>query len=113
MVHQGRSFASYLRRVGMGLLAVLLLAVGILWARDVAIDRSYKLAVTGPTPLYSSSPIERSSSNPVVAVLQPGEPVRVLRMRYGKDFQTFQVETKNGPTGWLVYGNSIKVLSHG
>jgi hypothetical protein len=87
--------------------------MALLWARDIANDRSYKLAVTNPTPLYSISPIDLPATNPVVVVIQPGEPVRVLRMRYGKDFQTFRVETKSGQTGWLVYGNGILVLPHG
>jgi hypothetical protein len=86
---------------------------GALWGVDVIADRSYRLAVVAPAALYSLPPHEYPQSNPVVATLQPGQPIRVLRLRYGKDFQTFRIETPDGPTGWVVGGEGIKVLSHG
>jgi hypothetical protein len=88
--------------------AIVLLAVaaigGALWGADVIADRSYQLAVVAPASLYSLPPHEYPKSNPTVATLQPGQPIRVLRLRYGKDFQAFRVETSMVRLGglWVV-----------
>ena len=81
------------------------------WGADVASDRRYQLAVVEATPLLSHSPLEYLSSNPPLATLQPGQPVKVLRMRYGKDFQTFKIETTSGTVGWVIGGRGIRVVS--
>lgn len=89
------------------------LVIALVWAGDIYQDRTYKLAIVAPAPLYSLGPHEYPESNPQVATLQPGEELYVLRMRYGKGFQTFRVETRGGQTGWVVNGQGIKVVSHG
>ena len=36
-----------------------------------------------------------------------------LRLRSGKDFQAFRVETDEGLVGWVISGKEIKVMSYG
>ena len=80
---------------------------------DVLGDRKYKVAVEGPSPLYALPPYEYPKSNPVLFTLPVGAPLRVLRVRYGKDFQALRVETLEGQAGWVVNGDGVKVLSRG
>ena len=89
------------------------LAVAVVYGVDVAADRRYQLAVVEPTPLLSVSPLKRSAPNPSLATLQPGQPIKVLRMRYGKDFQTFKIETTSGTIGWVIGGKGVRVVSTG
>jgi len=35
----------------------------------------------------------------------------VLRVAYGKDFQTFRVETQSGRVGWVILGQGIQPRS--
>jgi hypothetical protein len=93
--------------VGMAVL------LGAVWGADVISDRTYRLAVIGPTPLYAFPPHEYPDTNPVVATLNPGQPIRVLRLRYGKDFQAFRVETSDGRVGWVIGGEGINIVSAG
>lgn len=92
---------------------VLTFLAGLIWAGDIYTDRQYRLAVIASALLYSLPPHEYPISNPALATLKPNDELRVLRMRYGKDFQAFRVETKSGLVGWVIGGDGIKVLSHG
>ena len=91
--------------------AVVSAVVAAVWGVDIAADRRYQLAVVEPTPLLSVSPLEYPASNLPLATLQPGQQVKVLRMRYGKDFQTFKIETTSGTTGWVIGGQGVRVVS--
>ena len=97
--------------------AVLLFLVTIVggawYGVDVIDARSYELTVIGAAPMYSLPPHEYPKSNPIAATLQPGQAVRVLRHRYGKDFQAFRVETLDGRVGWVVGGEGIEVRHRG
>lgn len=86
---------------------------GLLWVGDIITDRSYKVAVVKAAPLYSLPPYEYPKANPLIATLQAGQPIRVLRMRYGKDFQAFRVETESGIEGWVIGGEGVQVVSRG
>lgn len=100
------------KRVIVVFLAVCALGFA-LWGIDVLADRRYRVAIVAPAALYSLPPHEYPESNPVVAVLPPGQSVRVLRVRYGKDFEALRVETLDGQVGWLLGGEGVKVLSRG
>jgi hypothetical protein len=91
-------------------LAVITIIVGLGWFCDVIADRAYKVEIVLPAPLLSISPVDYPKVNPVLLTLKPGSPVKVLRMRYGKDFQTFRVETSEGIVGWIIGGEEVKVL---
>ena len=92
---------------------VMVIVVGALWGRDILLDCTYCITIVESAPLYSLPPHEYPKTNPVLATLTPGTPVQVLRLRYGKDFQMFRVQTSTGLVGWVIGGSSIKVVSHG
>jgi hypothetical protein len=100
------------KRIAVAFSAIIAL-LGAVWGGDILSDRSYQLAIVGPAPLYSLPPHQYPASNPVAATLRPGQSIRVLRLRYGKDFQAFRVETADGRDGWVIGGEGIKVVSHG
>jgi hypothetical protein len=96
------------------ILIALLLAVSIaggLWGMDVLADRKYQIEVVSPTELFSLPPHEYPPTNPTISTLKKGQLVRVLRLRYGKDFQAFRVETTDGLIGWVIQGEGIRVMS--
>jgi hypothetical protein len=90
----------------------LVLGLG-LWGGDILIDRAYRLVVIEPVPLYSLPPHEYPKRNPTIGTLKPEQAIRVLRLRYAKDSQTFQIETKDGVVGWVVSGKELKVIPPG
>jgi hypothetical protein len=92
-------------------IATALLLVFAFWSYDIICGRRYQLTVDKPTPVLSVSPTEYPTSNPPVTMLQPGQSIKVLRMRYGKDFQTFKIETPSGDICWVVGGEGVRVLS--
>lgn len=94
-------------------LVVCAILISCVWGGDILSDRAYRLEIVGAAPLYSLSPYEYPKFNPVVTTLKPGQPVRVLRLRYGKDFQAFRVETKDGFIDWVIGSEGVKVVSHG
>lgn len=76
-------------------------------------DRNYKVAVVASAPLYSLAPHEYPQTNPLIQTLSPGQSLRVLRVRYGKDFEAFKVEAPGGRVGWVVGGQGVEVVSRG
>lgn len=93
------------------IVGLFVLVGAVLWGGDILADRSITLAVVAPAPLYSLSPIDYEKSNPILSMVPPGQHLKVMRMRYGKDFQTFHVETETGALGWVIGGEGIKVTS--
>ena len=102
-----------MRTAALATLGVFSFIIVCLWGGDVLADRSIALAVVSPAPLYSLAPTDYPPSNPVILTISPGQRTKVLRMRYGKDFQAFRVETENGSVGWVVGGEGIKIESGG
>jgi hypothetical protein len=84
------------------------IVIAALWGGDVLSDRSIKLSVVSAAPLYSIPPTDYPNKNPILLTLSPGQHIKVLRMRYGKDFQTFRVEADNGASGWVIYGEGVQ-----
>ncbi|HEY9193697.1 MAG TPA: SH3 domain-containing protein [Methyloversatilis sp.] len=101
------------RRIACFVLAMLALVAGALWIGDLAGDQKYTVAVVSPAPLYALPPTDYPNSNPVVKTLSAGVPLRVLRVRYGKDFEALKVETPNGEVGWVSGGEGVTVASRG
>lgn len=96
----------------LGKLTLLLGAIVIaVWAGDLLVDRSHSITVVSDTPLYSLPPQDYPANNPQIATLKQGEPVKVIRIGHGKDFQAFRVETRSGQTGWVVLGKGIEARS--
>lgn len=101
-----------LKRAAIALVLVAAAVAG-LWAADVVAARRWVLAVVGPEPLLSLPPHEYPKANPPIRMLSPGEPLRVLRVRYGKDFESIEVEAGHGQVGWVLVGSGVQVLSRG
>jgi hypothetical protein len=85
----------------------------VLYLLDVASDRRYVVVVQKDTPLLTLPPHEYPNPNPAGAEVKSGQPVRVLRVRYGKDFESLKVETESGEVGWVVNGLGVEVVSRG
>src|SRR4051812_41958794 len=77
------------------------------WAIDIVRDRMIDLVVVSDAPVYAISPIENQFANPKIAVLHPGQRIRVLRSRGGKDFIAYQIETESGLRGWVYLGDGV------
>ncbi len=82
-----------------------LLAIAFL--ADVHADRELLLVVTADTAVlrdFPTRPNSDTASNVVIATIHAGQPSRVLRVRYGKDFQAVKVRLPDGLTGWVITG---------
>ncbi len=86
------------------------LAGAAIWLGDIYNDRRHRLVILGPTPLYAAFPLEQPQSGRVLGMLGPGQSVTVLRMRHGKDFRVFKIETATGIRGWVVEGQSARAI---
>ena len=98
-----------LRRWSLIFIALALMGT-VLWLADIYRDRQYRLVVLASAPLYAQSPLDAPSSNKVLGALGPGQGVKVLRMRHGKDFRTFKVETGTGIRGWVIEGQGVRAI---
>jgi len=81
--------------------------VGGLYACDVGQDRKYSVEVLEDTKLFEDWELLYYSANPVE--VRAGESLRVVRIRYSKEFQMVKVEKENGETGWLISGGSVEL----
>ncbi len=86
-------------------LSILLTLVGAIalgwYFWDLRSDQSKSIKVLRSTPLYSEP--ETMSGTPSIGVVDPGEKLRVRRIRYGKNFMNVKVEKENGITGWIIF----------
>ncbi len=92
-------------------IAAVALAIATFWLADVAADRRYVVAVVGPESLLTLPPHEYPEVNPSIETLQPGQSLQVLRVRYGKDFESLKVQAPSGHVGWVLGGGGVKVIS--
>jgi hypothetical protein len=102
-----------MRKKGIFLLTAILTVALVTRGLDYWESSHYVVAVISPAPLYSINPAEYPTSNPLVATILPGTTIRVLKVRYGKDFEALQVETSEKQTGWVISGEGVKVMSRG
>ena len=82
------------------------LAVFVLWANDVRIDREKTVTVISPTPVFVGSGSEADCSTPrgQTAIEKPGATLHVRRIRYWKDCATVNVVLPDGRSGHIVLG---------
>ena len=97
-------------RIAALALAIATLASSALYAYDVHQDRLHHLAPTETVPVFAADRLDcgREERTPVASV-GPANPVRVLRIRYGKDCQTVKIQMASGQTGWLLGDGSFSV----
>jgi hypothetical protein len=83
----------------VGLLAAVPTAI---IALDIRSDRRRTVTVNVRTPLYAEPRLDCGRREPAaIAFVSPGDRVKVLRVRYGKDCQTVKVAIGDGGVGWL------------
>jgi len=71
-------------------------------------DQRYRISIKGDTQvLVQPYPSGTVSDNRVVAVLLAGDAVRVLRVRYGRDYLAFKIELADGTEGYVISGDNF------
>lgn len=90
-------------RIVMGLTIFMSLGLSAWWVWDIQKDKSKAVIILKTTPLLSSG--SSDSDQKVISELQPGESLRVLRIRYDKDYMTIKVERKDSSFGWVIYNS--------
>jgi hypothetical protein len=112
--HVGEVEAVQPRWSGIAMASALIIGIPtFFYVMDIAQDRRYIIRVMETTPLLTLPPHEYPSRNPPGFVVNAGERLKVLRVRYGKDFEALQVETATGEIGWALNGVGIEVVSRG
>ena len=93
----------------IGLLVLVILALSGWFFWDVQSDKSKSIKITKALPLYDNwEPLNGQQSNSNV---MPGENLKVVRIRYGKDYMAIKVERENGSNGWVIYQGDAVELS--
>lgn len=85
--------------------AIAVVGVGwYLW--DLRTDRSKTIKILISTSLREEWD---SMSGPTVGRVEPGEKLKVLRIRYAKDHIAVKVEKTDGATGWIIPDDSVEI----
>jgi len=93
-------------------LVIIAFAVAAPFALDVINDRQDRVVVTDILEVYATSePPGRDHSHLVVASVTPAETLKVLRLRYGKDYMVIRVKLPNGQQGYIFYGDHFRIIS--
>jgi len=83
------------------------------FGHDIYRDRQHSMEILSTTPLLEEPyPLHYGhSENNVLNHLKKGDEVRVLRIKYGKDFMALKIEEKkSGAVGYVIYDDSIKLI---
>ena len=75
-----------------------------LW--DLKEDHSKTIKILKSTPLREDWESMNSSSTGNV---EPGEKLKVLRVRYAKDHMAVKVERADGSSGWIIPDESVEM----
>ncbi len=93
----------------IGLVIFLIVALAAWFAWDVQSDRNKSIKIIKAVPLYGNwEPLNGQQSNTNV---MPGENLKVVRIRYGKDYMAIKIEREDGSNGWIIYQNEAIELS--
>lgn len=76
-----------------------------LW--DLKEDRAKTIKVLKTTPMFSDW--EAISGTPSIGNVEPGEKLKVLRIRYGKNFMNVKIEKEDGSVGWLIMDSYVEM----
>ena len=91
---------------------VIAFALAAPFAVDVISDRQHQVVVTDTLNVYQTSePPWRDHDNSVVASVTPADALKVLRIRYGKDYMVIRVKLPNGQKGYIFYGDHFRIYS--
>jgi len=72
---------------------------------DVRADQNKAINILKATPFYEDW--GAISSTPFIGTVEPNEKLKVLRIRYGKDFMYVKVERIGGATGWIIFSDGV------
>lgn len=92
------------------------LPIAVLIIIIVGCSSSSTVLIEMPTKLLKNPyPIDYPSTNPqpneIVSILKVGDQGRVLDITYGKDYRVYKVKMNDGKTGYLVGGDTFKILT--
>lgn len=96
---------------------ILILVIGIVltslswYLLDLKEDRSRTIKILKTTPIFSDW--EAISGTPSIGNVEPGEKLKVVRIRYGKSFMNVKIEKTDGSAGWLIVDSSVEMGSEG
>ena len=93
-----------MKKVTLAILIVLFAITGIV-GFDVYHDRQNRIIVKGPVPVYSdwkSHPRDRKPE----FILNSDTGVKIKRIRYGKSYMAVRIESQNGQSGWIFFGET-------
>jgi hypothetical protein len=81
-------------------------------AVDTLHDRQHRVLVTGTLSVYQTpEPPWRDRSNSVVATVTQDDPLKVMRIRYGKNYMVVWVRLRNGQQGYIFSGERFRLYS--
>ncbi len=93
----------------IALTVILLLVAGGIWWIDNQ-DLHLLLATSRPVDLLENpSPKYYAFPNRVVTVLETGTWLKVVKVRYGKDYVTYKVRLSDGRSGYVIGGWGVNV----
>jgi hypothetical protein len=95
-----------LKKLVLVSLSIIIAATGLyLW--DLKGDLNKTVKILKLTPLYEAW--ESISDGPSIGNVEPGEKLKVLRIRYAKDHMAVKVEKADGSSGWLIPDASVEM----
>lgn len=75
------------------------LAIAAFWAHDIWNDRQATVEILNETSAYDEWD-NRSHEN-MIFTISPTDEVKVLRIRFGKDFMAAKIRKNNDMEGWI------------
>lgn len=96
-----------LRNIFLGIVAAIVLLGSGLYVWDLVDDRRYEIKILREVPIYPEW--EPLNGQEVIGAVRPGEQVKVLRIRYGKDYRAIRVQRENDSTGWLIPVDQVEL----
>jgi len=94
-------------------LGVTVSLVLVIWKIDTWTDREFQLEILEPINLLREPPQSYPAMNQEIGRLFPHEPVKVIRMGYGKDFRAWQVIGSNNQSGWFIESSKNVLVQNG
>ncbi len=74
----------------------------LLYRWDIYQDRRNQIIISAPIDLFETPPQNYPKQDRTIETLLPKTSVQVLRISYGKDFQTVKVKASSGKVGWII-----------
>ena len=92
------------KKLFLAILSLLILLTGW-YLCDIYSDRSKSITILEKSDLFND--FERFSDEDIIGEVLPSERLKILRIRYGKQFLYVKVKKENGIEGWLIVISKI------